>query len=517
MGRDSLWYKDAIIYQLHVRTFFDANGDGVGDFRGLAEKLDYFTRLGVTCLWLLPFNPSPLRDDGYDIADYRNVNPAYGSLADFRTFVAAAHARGIRVVTELVLNHTSDQHPWFQEARNAPRGSAARERYVWSDTTDRYRDARVIFSDSEDSNWTWDAAAGAYYWHRFYRHQPDLNYDNPVVRREMADVMRFWLDLGVDGLRLDAVAHLFEREGTSCEGLPETHAFLKELRAIVDAEYPGRVLIAEVNQRPDRLREYFGDGDECHMAFHFPMVAPLFLALSRQVASPVVDAARAMPDIPGSAQWATFLRNHDELSLSALPNADRSALLNTLAPHPSMRLNGDGIRRRLGPLLDNDRRRIELAHALLFSLPGTPVLYYGDEIALRDDVGLPDRDGLRLAMAWDVERAAASLRDRIARLIAARRRHPPFGRGATEFVDTGNPHVLAFLRRHADADVLVVANLAATPQGATLGPLARGVLTIAPYGYGFFPSGRNSSFSLPSALSAGVPANHLGIGDLPGG
>jgi maltose alpha-D-glucosyltransferase/alpha-amylase len=498
-GQDPLWYKDAIIYALHVKTFADGNSDGIGDFKGLTARLDYLASLGVTCLWLLPFYESPLRDDGYDIAHYERVDPRYGSLDDFKEFLAAAHARGLKVITELVINHTSDQHPWFQAARRAPAGSPKRDFYVWSDTTERYAGARVIFHEVETSNWAWDPIAGAYYWHRFYHHQPDLNFENPLVQRAVLKVMRFWLDLGVDGLRLDAVAHLYECEGTSCDNLPATHAFLKTIRAAIDAHYPDRALLAEANQSAADTRSYFGEGDECHMAFHFPLMPRLFLALAEEDGSPVAEIIRHTQDVPDSCQWALFLRNHDEFTLSAVTGAEREVLLDTYAPDARMRLN-HGIRRRLAPLLGNDRRRIELAHALLLSLPGSPVLYYGDEIGMGDNVHLGDRDGLRTPMQWsdDVHggfartsvahliipaideppfgyrtiNVAAQMRDResllaaVRSLIRARQRHPAFGRGTIEFVDCGSAAILAFVRRLEDETMLVVANLSSGAQSA---------------------------------------------------
>jgi maltose alpha-D-glucosyltransferase/alpha-amylase len=498
---EPLWYKDAIIYSLHVKTFCDSNGDGIGDFPGLTSKLDYLERLGVTCVWLLPFYVSPLRDDGYDIAHYERVDPRYGTLDDFAAFLDAAHRRNIRVITELVVNHTSDVHPWFQAARRAPAGSPKRDFYVWSDTDQRYLGARVIFRDVERSNWTWDPVAGAYYWHRFFSHQPDLNFDNPRVRRAVQKVMRFWLDLGVDGLRLDAVAHLYEREGTTCDNLPETHAFLKSIRAVVDRRYPDRVLLAEVNQSPAETRAYFGEGDECHMAFHFPLMPRLFLALTRQDASPIVEIVRQTSDLPDACQWAVFLRNHDELTLSAVAEDERAFLFEAYAADPRMRLN-HGIRRRLAPLLGNSRTQLELANALLLSLPGSPVLYYGDEIGMGDDISLGDRDGVRTPMQWDAgrnggfssadaerlvlppivdpvygypvvnvadqERDPGSLLNAVRRLIQVRRQHAAFGRGDIEFVDTGNPRVLAFLRRTRAETILVVANLSDVPQGCGL-------------------------------------------------
>ena len=496
---DPLWFKDAIIYALHVKTFSDGNGDGIGDFKGLSARLDYLGSLGVTCLWLLPFYESPLRDDGYDIAHYERVDPRYGSLDDFKDFLAAAHARGLRVITELVINHTSDQHPWFQAARRAPAGSPKRDFYVWSDTTERYAGARVIFHETEDSNWTWDPIAEAYYWHRFYHHQPDLNFENPLVRRAVLKVMRFWLDLGVDGLRLDAVAHLYECEGTNCDNLPATHEFLKTIRAAIDAHYPDRVLLAEANQSAADTRSYFGSGDECQMAFHFPLMPRLFLALLEEDGSPIAEIIDHAKDLPESCQWALFLRNHDELTLSAVNDVARQLLLDAYAPDPRMRLN-HGIRRRLAPLLGNDHRRIALAHALLLSLPGTPVMYYGDEIGMGDHVLLQDRDGVRTPMQWsnDVHggfarasvarliipsidepvygyravnvaaqlRDPASLLNEIRRLIRARHRHPAFGRGTIDFLDCGNPKLLAFVRRHGGDHILVVANLAGGPQPA---------------------------------------------------
>src|SRR5688572_6083132 len=396
---DPLWYKDAVIYELHVKTFCDGNGDGIGDFGGLTLKLDYLQRLGVTCLWLLPFYESPLRDDGYDVAHYEYVHPDYGTRDDFVRFLDAAHARGLKVITELVINHTSDAHPWFKAARRAPKGSPKRDFYVWSDSDQRYRGVRIIFGDVETSNWTWDPVAGAYYWHRFFHHQPDLNFDNPHVRRAVVKVMQFWFDLGVDGLRLDAISHLYEREGTSCDHLPETHEFLKEIRAEMDRRYQGRVLLAEANDAPAAVRAYFGEGDECTMAFHFPLMPRLFMAFAREDAAPMVDVIRETPPLPDNCQWAVFLRNHDELSLSALSRDERRALLAAYAPEPRMRLN-HGIRRRLTPLLGNDVVRLLLAHALLLSLPGSPILYYGDEIGMGDNVHLADRNGVRTPMQW---------------------------------------------------------------------------------------------------------------------
>jgi maltose alpha-D-glucosyltransferase/alpha-amylase len=511
---DCSWHKDAVIYQLHVRTFADSNGDGIGDFRGLIGRLDYLERLGVTCLWLLPFYESPLRDDGYDISHYERIHPTYGTMEDFEMFLDQLHRRGLRVITELVINHTSDQHPWFQAARRAPAGSAKRDFYVWSDTPERYAQARIIFSDAESSNWTWDPAAQAYYWHRFFHHQPDLNFDNAHVRQAVLKVMRFWLDKGVDGLRLDAIAHLYERDGTSCDNLPETHALLKWLRHDLDERYgPGsRVLLAEANQPPELLREYFGDGDECHMAFHFPLVARLFQAFADQTAAPIIDIVTRSVPIPASCQWAVFLRNHDDLSLSALGASDNDRLLDVYAPDDCMRLHG-GIRRRLAPMLGHDPRRIELAHAVLFSLPGTPIIYYGDEIGMSDRLDLGDRDGLRTPMQWDatahggfttgasatipandharwgfnslnvasVADAPDSLLDRLAAMLRIRREHPAFGRGTVTFLDTASPSILALQRQHAGDTVLFVGNLSSDPQVTGVDLPRTGVrLSLAP-------------------------------------
>ncbi|MEO8626260.1 MAG: maltose alpha-D-glucosyltransferase, partial [Candidatus Limnocylindrales bacterium] len=385
MSGDPQWYKDAVIYELHVRSFADSNGDGIGDFPGLTARLDYLADLGVTALWLLPFYPSPGRDDGYDIADYTGVNPDYGTLRDVKTLIREAHARGLRVITELVCNHTSDQHPWFQRARRAPAGSAARDYYVWSDTPDRYSDVRIIFKDFERSNWTFDQEANAYYWHRFYHHQPDLNFDNPKVRAEIKKALDFWLDLGVDGLRLDAIPYLYERDGTNGENLPETHAFLRELRAHVDANYQDRMLLAEANQWPEDAVAYFGNGDECHMSFHFPLMPRLYMSLRQEDRFPLYDILDQTPAIPDNAQWAVFLRNHDELTLEMVTDEERDYMYRVYAADPQMRINL-GIRRRLAPLLGNNRRRIELLNGLLFALPGTPVMYYGDEIGMGDNV-----------------------------------------------------------------------------------------------------------------------------------
>jgi maltose alpha-D-glucosyltransferase/alpha-amylase len=500
---EALWYKDAILYQIHVRAFHDSNGDGIGDFRGLTERLDYVRDLGVTTIWLLPFYPSPLRDDGYDIADYAGVHPDYGTLADFRVFLREAHARGLRVVTELVVNHTSDQHPWFQRARRARPGTPHRNFYVWSDNTDRYRDARIIFKDFESSNWAWDPVAQAYFWHRFYSHQPDLNYDNPEVMRAILRVMDFWLEMGVDGMRLDAVPYLFEREGTSCENLPETHQALKHLRAHVDRRFGARMLLAEANQWPEDAAAYFGDGpgDEAHMAFHFPLMPRMFMALRMEDRYPIIDILSQTPPLPESAQWAIFLRNHDELTLEMVTDEERDYMYRVYAEDARARINL-GIRRRLAPLLGNDRRRIELMTALLMSLPGTPVIYYGDEIGMGDNIYLGDRNGVRTPMQWSADRNAGFSRANpqrlylppvidpdfsyetvnvetqlnnphsllwwTRRLIALRRRVRAFGRGSLDFLQPSNGKVLAFVRRHEEESVLVVANLSRLVQHVEL-------------------------------------------------
>ena len=492
VGEEALWYKDAIIYEVPIRAYRDSNGDGIGDFRGLTEKLDYIRDLGVTAIWLLPFYPSPLRDDGYDIADFTAVHPSYGTLRDVRAFIRAAHARGLRVITELVCNHTSDQHAWFQRARRAKPGSTARDFYVWSDDSDKYSDARIIFTDTETSNWTWDPVAGAYYWHRFFSHQPDLNYDNPAVHAAVLKAMDFWLEMGVDGLRLDAIPYLYEREGTNCENLPETHAFLKKLRAHVDREFPGRMLLAEANQWPEDSVEYFGDGDECNMAFHFPVMPRMFMAVRAEDRLPLVDILEQTPAIPENAQWAMFLRNHDELTLEMVTDEERDYMYRAYAHDPQMRINV-GIRRRLSPLLGNNRRRIELMNGLLFSLPGTPVMYYGDEIGMGDNVFVGDRNGVRTPMQWNGDRNAGfsganrqqvylpvivdpeyhyeavnvevqqanpqSLLWWTKRLIDLRKRHPAFSRGTLEFLHPENHRILVFVRRHGDEIILVVANL----------------------------------------------------------
>ncbi|HSB24808.1 MAG TPA: maltose alpha-D-glucosyltransferase, partial [Burkholderiaceae bacterium] len=400
---DPLWYKDAVIYELHIKAYADANGDGIGDFRGLTQHLDHVHELGVNTIWLLPFYPSPLRDDGYDVADYEDVHPSYGTLEDFKAFVVEAHRRGLRVITELVVNHTSDQHPWFQRARKASKGSPERDFYVWSDDPSRYAGTRIIFTDTEKSNWTFDDVAGQYYWHRFFSHQPDLNFDNPAVREAVFNAMEFWLAAGVDGFRLDAIPYLIERDGTSNENLRETHDVIKELRARLDAKYPGRMLLAEANMWPEDVREYFGDGDECHMAYHFPLMPRMYMAIAQEDRHPVVEILAQTPEIPPNCQWAVFLRNHDELTLEMVTSKERDYMYKMYAADKRARINL-GIRRRLAPLLENDRSRIELMNSLLLSMPGTPVLYYGDEIGMGDNIFLGDRDGVRTPMQWTSDR-----------------------------------------------------------------------------------------------------------------
>ena len=498
---DLRWYRDAIIYQLHVKSFFDANNDGIGDFAGLTEKLDYIKDLGATAIWVMPFYPSPLRDDGYDISSYRGINPAYGSLRDFKRFVREAHERGLRVITELVINHTSDQHPWFQRARAAKPGSAARNFYVWAKTDRAYKDAPIIFLDTEKSNWTWDDQAKAFYWHRFYAHQPDLNFDNPRVLEAVLDVMAYWLDMGVDGLRLDAIPYLVKREGTNCENLPETHAVLKKIRAAVDARYPDRMLLAEANVWPEETAQYFGQGDECHMAFHFPLMPRIYMALAQEDRHPITDIMRQTPEIPDGAQWAIFLRNHDEMTLAMVTGKERDYLWSFYAADPRARINL-GIRRRLAPLLENDRRKTELLNSLLLSMPGTPVLYYGDEIGMGDNIYLGDRDGVRTPMQWSLDRnggfsradpaklflpsiqdpvygfsavnveaqlaSPSSLLTWMRRMIAVRRSHVSFGRGTLRFLYPSNRKVLAYLRESPDECILCVANVSRAAQAVEL-------------------------------------------------
>lgn len=499
------WYKDAVFYELYVRAFKDANGDGHGDLQGLLSKLDYLQELGVDCLWLLPICPSPLVDDGYDVSDYRDIHPDYGTLDDFRALLAGIHARGMRVIVDVVVNHTSDQYPRFVQARSS-RQSPYRNWYVWSDTPDRYKEARIIFKDTETSNWAYDPVSGQYYWHRFYSQQPDLNYDNPAVQQEMLDILDFWLELGVDGFRVDAVPYLFEREGTNCENLPETHQYVRRMRAHLDARWPGRILLAEANQWPEDVRAYFGDDDEFHMAFHFPIMPRLFMALKQRSRRAIVDILRRTPTIPPLAQWCIFLRNHDELTLEMVTEEERQYMWEQYAPEPRMRLNL-GIRRRLAPLLDNDRRRILLMNALLFTLPGSPILYYGDEIGMGDDIWRHDRNGVRTPMQWDSSKNAgfstadrlyepvidddvygyrrvnvalqradpSSLWHAIRHMLAVRKRYRAFGRGTFEFALPDNEAVLAYWRtwgspsgQAAEEQFLVMTNLTDEPQAVTL-------------------------------------------------
>jgi maltose alpha-D-glucosyltransferase/alpha-amylase len=551
-AQDPLWYKDAVIYQVHVKSFFDANNDGVGDFAGLIAKLDYIAGLGVTCVWLLPFYPSPRRDDGYDIAEYRGVHPDYGTLADARRFVQEAHKRGLRVITELVINHTSDQHPWFQRARQARPGSAARNFYVWSDNDQAYSGTRIIFLDTEKSNWTWDPVANAFFWHRFYSHQPDLNFDNPLVLKEVLKVMKFWLELGIDGLRLDAVPYLIEREGTSNENLPETHTILKRIRAELDRSFPGRMLLAEANMWPEDVQPYFGDGDECHMAFHFPLMPRMYMALAQEDRFPLTDILRQTPEIPPNCQWSIFLRNHDELTLEMVTNRERDYLWNFYAEDRRARINL-GIRRRLAPLLKRDRRRIELLNSFLLSMPGTPVIYYGDEIGMGDNIHLGDRDGVRTPMQWTSDRNAGfsradpaalvlppimdpvygfqainveaqdidahSLLNWTRRLLQVRGKHPAFGRGSLRLLYPNNRKVFAYLREYHHPDtgaqtILCVTNVSSTSQaveldlsefegrvpvemlgGVAFPPIGQltYLLTLPPYGFNWFVLASNSS------------------------
>jgi maltose alpha-D-glucosyltransferase/alpha-amylase len=525
-----LWYKDAIIYELHVRSFLDSDGSGTGDFAGLTQKLDYIQELGVTALWLLPFCPSPWRDDGYDVSDYAGIHPAYGCLDDFRAFLEECRRRSLRVITELVLNHTSDTHPWFERARRSPAGSAERDFYVWSDTPERYSAARIIFSDFESSNWTWDPVAQAYYWHRFYSHQPDLNFDNPDVRQAVFDAVDFWFGLGVDGLRLDAVPYLFEREGTNCENLPETHAFLRDLRRHVDSRFPGRMLLAEANQWPEDAAAYFREGDECHMAFHFPLMPRLFMATRMEDSFPIINIIEQTPAIPDSCQWATFLRNHDELTLEMVCEEERDYMYRMYANDPEMRIN-IGIRRRLAPLLENDRRRIELMNALLLSLPGTPVIYYGDEIGMGDNLALGDRNGVRTPMQWTAGRNAGfsdadpeklylpvitgceydhafvnveaqqhkehSLLWWMRRAIASRRESAALTRGSIHFLYPANRHVLAFVRQTESEDVLVVVNLSRSAQSVRLDlSTYAGRTPVELFGHVEFPAVGRSEYTL---------------------
>src|SRR4030088_1947226 len=537
---DSLWYKGAIIYQLHVKSFAASNNDGVGDFAGLTQKLDYLQDLGVTTLWLMPFYPSPGRDDGYDISDYGMINPELGTMKDFRRFMQEAKRRGLRVITELVINHTSDQHPWFQRARRAGPHTDARNWYVWSDSDQRYAGTRIIFNDTEKSNWSWDPVANAYYWHRFFSHQPDLNYDNPRVLEALLRVMRHWLDLGVDGFRLDAIPYLCEREGTSNENLPETHAVIKKIRAALDTYAPGKLLLAEANQWPEDVADYFGDGDECHMAYHFPLMPRIYMAIAQEDRFPITDIMRQTPDIPDNCHWAMFLRNHDELTLEMVTDVGRDYLWSTYATDPRARINL-GIRRRLASLMDNDRRKIELMNSLLMSFPGTPIIYYGDEIGMGDNIYLGDRNGVRTPMQWTPDRnggfsrcdparlflpmimdpvygyeavnveaqsrSLASLLSWTKRLISVRKANKVFGRGSLTFIRPTNRAVLVYVRQYENDVLLCVANLSRSAQAAEIdlspwrgrvpfellgrmqfpaigeGPY---IITLAPYGFYWF-------------------------------
>src|ERR1700735_4384809 len=517
---DPLWYKDAVIYELHVRAFKDSNGDGIGDLPGLIQRLDYLQDLGVTCLWLLPFFPSPLKDDGYDISDYMNVHSMYGTMDDFKAFLAAAHERDLQVMIELVVNHNSDQHPWFQGAGQSP-AAPERDFYVWSDTDQKYKDARIIFTDTERSNWTWDPVANQFYWHRFFSHQPDLNYDNPKVVEEVLKVMRYWLDIGVDALRVDAVPYLVEREGTSCENLPETHAIVRKLRKEIDSDYSSRVLLAEANQWPADVRPYFGNCDEFHMAFHFPLMPRIYMALRQEDRLPITDIIAQTPDIPDACQWALFLRIHDELTLEMVTNDERDYMYLAYSGDSRMRINL-GIRRRLATLLDNNRRRIELLNSLLFSFPGTPVLYYGDEIGMGDNIYLGDRNGVRTPMQWSADRNAgfsranpamlyspvimdpvwgyeainveaqqgdpSSLLSWMRNMIALRKLFQVFGRGTLSFLNPTNRKILAYIREYQNEKVLCVANLSrfAQPVELDLAPYA-GMVPVEMLGYVEFP------------------------------
>ena len=527
---DPLWYKDAVIYELHVKAFADSNGDGIGDFPGLMSKLDYLRDLGVTCIWLLPFFPSPLRDDGYDIANYVDVNPHYGTLDEFKAFLGAAHERGMQVMIELVINHTSDQHPWFQAARRAPKDSPEREMYVWSDTDRLFSGVRIIFTDTEKSNWTWDDEAGAYYWHRFFSHQPDLNFDNPRVMEEVLRAMRFWLDMGVDGLRLDAIPYLVERDGTSCENLDETHVLIRKVREAIDAEYENRLVLAEANMWPADVRPYFGNGDECHMAFHFPLMPRIYMALRQEDRLPITEIMAQTPDIPENCQWGLFLRNHDELTLEMVTDDERDYMYFAYSADPRMRINV-GIRRRLAPLVDNNRRRIELLNSILFSFPGTPILYYGDEIGMGDNIYLGDRNSVRTPMQWNSDRNAGFSRAVPAKLyspvimdpiwgyqainveaqesdtssllhwtrnmIALRKLFQVFGRGTLEFLKPENRKVLAYVREYDGERVLCVANLSRFAQPVTL-DLGRweGMVPVEMLGYVSFPAIRRDPYAL---------------------
>jgi maltose alpha-D-glucosyltransferase / alpha-amylase len=529
LERDVLWYKDAIVYQVHVRTFFDSNGDGVGDFQGLEQRLEYLQELGINAIWLMPFFPSPLRDDGYDIADYRSVHSSYGTLDDFRNFLKASHERKIRVIIEMVLNHTSDQHPWFQESRSS-QDNPRRDWYVWSDTDTPYRGTRIIFLDTEMSNWAWDPISKSYYWHRFFSHQPDLNYDNAAVREEMWNVMQFWLEIGVDGFRLDAVPYLIEREGTNCENLPETHAIIRELRQRLDRQFPGRILLAEANQWPADLRPYFGQGDEFHMAFHFPLMPRMFMGVRLEDRKPITEILQKTPDIPSSCQWCLFLRNHDELTLEMVTDMERDYMYDMYAQNKTMRLNL-GIRRRLAPLLENDRRCIELMNGMLMSLPGTPIIYYGDEIGMGDNINLGDRNGVRTPMQWNggwnggfsnadpeslyaplilnpvygypavnvlsQKRSEHSLLNWMRRIINIRRSTRVLGNGSMAFLYPANHRILAYVRQLGNEIVLVVNNLSSAAQAVELDLRPyKGNILIEIFGGNVFPRVGESPYLL---------------------
>jgi maltose alpha-D-glucosyltransferase/alpha-amylase len=520
LQEDNLWYKDAVIYQLHVRTFCDSNGDGIGDFVGLTQRLDYLQELGTNTIWLLPFYPSPLRDDGYDIADYTTVHPSYGMLDDFKSFLTAAHNRGLRVIIEMVMNHTSDQHPWFQEARSS-QDNPKRDWYVWSDADTKYQGVRIIFIDTELSNWTWDPVSKSYYWHRFFSHQPDLNFDNPDVFEAMWEIMRFWLDMGVDGFRLDAVPYLVEREGTSCENLPETHAIIKQVRKRLDEFYPGKMLLAEANQWPADVRAYFGDGDEFHAAFHFPLMPRMFMAVKLEDRKPIIEILDQTPPIPENCQWCIFLRNHDELTLEMVTDVERDYMYDEYATDKTMRINL-GIRRRLAPMMENDRRRIELLNGLLMSMPGTPIVYYGDEIGMGDNIYLGDRNGVRTPMQWnggtnagfsfaDPERLYSplisnsvygyqvvnvdsqrrfshSLLSWMKALIKTRNSYRVFSRGTMEFLRPSNHRVLAYIRELGNEKILVVNNLSSSAQAVELDVQRyKGYIPIEMFGRNLFP------------------------------
>ncbi len=528
LNGNPLWYKEAIFYEVHVKCFYDSNGDGFGDFRGVLQKLDYLQNLGINCIWFLPFYQSPLKDDGYDIADYYKILPEYGTIQDFQEVIDAAHQRGMRIMTDLVLNHTSDQHPWFQESRKDP-NSPKRNYYIWSDTDQKYQGVRIIFTDTEKSNWTWDPIAKAYYYHRFFSHQPDLNYDNPEVRKEIWDVMCYWLNMGIDGFRCDAVPYLFKREGTNCENLPETHAYLKELRSNIERLYPGRILLAEANQWPSDLASYFGNGDEFQMAFHFALMPRMFIGLRKEDCRPIIDIVALTPDIPQNCQWGVFLRNHDELTLEMCTDEERDYMYREYAQDSRMRIN-IGIRRRLAPLMENNRPSIELLYSLQFSLPGSPIIYYGDEIGMGDNIYLGDRNGVRTPMQWSVDRNAGfsladpeklyspvilhpvynyqainvesqlrtpgSLLNWVKRLISVQKRHPVFGRGTLEFVTSPNQKTLSYIRQDEKETILIVNNLSRFVQPVELDlKKFKGCVPIEMFGGSIFPTiGENSYF-----------------------